>query len=312
VVAAFAALAVVVLLAGCSSLIPPSPSPSSSASATTLPLGSSTQRLTSGGIERDYRVFVPSSLPAKPALVVMLHGGFGSADQAEKDYGWDAEASKEHFVVVYPDGTNHAWNVGGGCCGQPGVNNVNDVAFISSVVKQVSARLPIDQQRIYATGISNGGMMAYRLACDTDIFAAIGPDSATLLGDCPSPQPTSVLHIHGLADQSLPFDGGTGGGREHITGPPIESVVQTWRTADDCPPPTATTRGLVTYSTAECPSGRTVELITIEDAGHQWPGAAPKPARQKLLGTDPPSTALNATATFWAFFESHALAHPAP
>ena len=83
-----------------------------------LPVGSSTHALTVGGRKRTYIVYRPADLPASAPLVVMLHGGYGSADQAEKTYGWNDEADREHFLVAYPDGLNRAWNTGGGCCGQ--------------------------------------------------------------------------------------------------------------------------------------------------------------------------------------------------
>ncbi len=178
------------------------------------PAGSSAGTLTVDGRSRTYRIYRPATLPAgRPVpLVVMLHGGFGSGRQAEQSYGWDAEADRFGFVVLYPDGLNHAWNVGGGCCGVPARTGVDDVAFISRLVADVQAQLPIDTRRTYATGISNGGMLSYRLACDTRLFAAIGPDSATLLGPCPGPAPTSVIHIHGTADTTIRYLGGRGGG----------------------------------------------------------------------------------------------------
>jgi polyhydroxybutyrate depolymerase len=147
--------------------------------------------------------------------------------------------------------------------------------------------------------------MAYRLACDTDLFAAIGPDSATMLGTCPAPQQLSVLHIHGTADTRIPYAGGEGEGYAHINGPPVETVVAKWRAVDDCGQPTVSTSGPLTTSMASCPNGRTIELITIAGAGHQWPGSQNKPAQQAVLGTDEPSTALNATDVFWQFFAAH-------
>jgi polyhydroxybutyrate depolymerase len=273
----------------------------------TVATGSSTQTLTVDGRQRTFRLYLPPSLPlTRPVpLVLMLHGGFGSAEQAESSYGWDAAADSGHFVVVYPNGLNRAWNVGGGCCGQPGSSGVDDVGFVHQVVGVVSRELPIDPARVFATGISNGGMFAYRLACDTTLFAAIGPDSATLLGACPSPAPLSVIHIHGTADQSIPYDGGQGNGFATIDGSAVPAVVASWRAVDDCLAPQVSTSGPVTRSVAGCPGGRSVELITIAGAGHQWPGAAAKPLVQKLLGTDPPSTALDATATIWQFFAAH-------
>ena len=250
-------------------------------------------------------MYRPASLTAKVPLVVMLHGGFGSASQAEKSYGWDAEADREHFVVAYPDGLGRAWNTGGGCCGTPGRTNADDTGFITAMVAAIERQVPVDAARVYATGISNGGIMAYTLACHTAIFAAIGPDSATELGSCPAPHPLSVIHIHGTADKRIPYQGGEGSGVAHIDGPSVLSLNARWRDTDHCAGPVVRTAGAVTTSTASCPAGRAVELITIAGAGHQWPGAASRPLLQRLLGTDPPSTALNATQVIWQFFAAH-------
>jgi polyhydroxybutyrate depolymerase len=270
-----------------------------------LPAGSSTHSIDVGGVSRTYLVYRPASLPAKAPLVVMLHGGFGRASQAEKSYGWDAEADRGHFVVAYPDGLGRAWNTGGGCCGTPGRTNADDTGFITAMVAAIERQVPVDAARVYATGISNGGIMAYTLACHTAIFAAIGPDSATALGSCPAPHPLSVIHIHGTADQRIPYQGGEGSGVAHIDGPSVPSLNARWRDTDHCSGPVVRTAGAVTTSTASCPAGRAVELITIAGAGHQWPGAASRPLLQRLLGTDPPSTALNATQVIWQFFAAH-------
>ena len=270
---------------------------------------STVQTITVGGLSRTFHVYRPAAVTGatRVPLVVMLHGGFGSGTQAEASYGWDAEADRAGFVVVYPDGVNHAWDVGGGCCGAPGTTGVDDVAFVSKVVAALVRSEPIDPARVYATGISNGGMLAYRLACDTRLFAAIGPDSATLLGSCAHPAPVSVIHIHGTADHNIPYEGGQGNGYAKIDGPPVPSVVAGWRSVDGCAPPATSTAGPVTRSLATCPGGRAVELVTIAGAGHQWPGAVAKPVLERLLGLDPPSTALDATDTIWQFFSAHRL-----
>jgi polyhydroxybutyrate depolymerase len=270
-----------------------------------IPAGSSSHAMDVGGVRRTFIVYRPASLPAAASLVVMLHGGFGSARQAQKSYGWDAEADRGQFVVAYPDGLGRAWNTGGGCCGTPGRTNADDIGFITAMVSAIERQLPVDANRVYATGISNGGIMAYTLACHTTIFAAIGPDSATELGGCPAPAPLSVIHIHGTADKNIPYQGGEGDGVAHIDGPPVPSLVARWRGIDHCTAPATKTAGMITTSTAACPGERTVELITIAGAGHQWPGATPNPLAQRLLGTDPPSTALNATQVIWQFFAAH-------
>lgn len=287
-----------------------SPNMGSKAVAATVAVGSSSHTIESGGRQREYRLYRPADLADPAPLVVMLHGGFGSAAQAESYYGWDAEADSGHFLVLYPDGVDRAWNVGGGCCGKPAASGIDDVAFVSAAVAAVRAEIPVSANRIYATGISNGGLLAYRLACDTKLFAAIGPDSATLLGPCRDPAAISVIHVHGTADRNIPYDGGRGDGFAHINGPAIPSLIATWRATDACAPPTSTVSGVVTVSIAACPEGRAVELITIAGAGHQWPGSPSKPLIQRILGTDPPATALNATEEIWRFFAAHAAPGP--
>ncbi|MEO9238973.1 MAG: PHB depolymerase family esterase [Jatrophihabitantaceae bacterium] len=267
--------------------------------------GSSVHSLATGSCDRSYRLYRPATLAEPAALVVMLHGGFGSASQAEQSYGWDAAADAHGFLMAYPDGLNHAWNVGGGCCGKSGAGNVDDVGFIAAMVGQLTGSIALSSNRIYATGISNGGMMAYRLACDTALFAAIGPDSATMLGPCAPGHPLSVIHLHGTADHNIPYDGGTGSGVAKIDGPAVPALNARWRAFEQCAPPVTSTTGALTTSVASCPAGRAVKLITIAGAGHQWPGAEAKPVAEKLLGLDPPSTSLDATATIWQFFAEH-------
>jgi len=302
---AASALLAMTLLSGCGAAAGHVADPGGSPSGPALPAGSSSHSIEVDGVSRTFIVYRPASLPAEASLVVMLHGGFGRASQAEKSYGWDAEADRDHFVVAYPDGLNHAWNTGGGCCGTPGRTDADDTGFITAMVSVIERQVPVDAGHVYATGISNGGIMAYTLACRTTIFAAIGPDSATELGSCPAPDPLSVIHIHGTADRNIPYQGGEGDGVAHIDGPSVPSLNARWRGIDHCAAPAVRTAGAVTTSTASCPSGRSVELITIAGAGHQWPGSASKPLIQRLLGTDPPSTALNATQVIWQFFAAH-------
>ncbi len=238
-----------------------------------------------GGVKRSHRVYKPADLPASAPLVVMLHGGFGNAEQAEKAYGWDQLADNAKFVVAYPDGVGRAWNTGGGCCGRPARDGVDDVGFITAVVGDVSHNIGIDKRRVYATGISNGGMMSYTLGCNTGLFAAIGPDSATQLDPCSAAKPLSVMHIHGTADQLIRYHGGRGAGFAHIDGPPVPQVNAFWRNVDHCAPPSVSTDGAVTTSTAQCPDNRSVVLITVDGGGHEWPPFA--------------------TQTFWQFFAAH-------
>ncbi len=267
--------------------------------------------ITIDGLARTFLLHRPAGLdPTTPVpLVVMLHGGGGNAAAAERSYGWDAAADRDRFVVAYPNGVDGSWAVGGGCCGVAARPGVDDIAFLTRLVDAVDGRQRIDRARVYATGISEGGMMSYRLACDTTAFAAIGPDSATLLGPCPAPHPVSVIHIHGTADTRIRYDGGPGEGVYRIDGPAVPDLNATWRAVDRCGPPSVATAGVVTTSSASCADGRGVELVTVAGAGHQWPGA---PCNLRCAGgtADPPSTALDATAVIWQFFAAHPQPRP--
>jgi polyhydroxybutyrate depolymerase len=303
VLAATVAVAVAVVAAACAA---GGRTWSPTASSTTLvPVGSSVHTLAVGGRTRSYRLYRPAGLSGPAPLVVMLHGGFGTAAQAERSYGWDRRADAAGFLVAYPDGVDRAWNTDGGCCGVPARDHVDDVAFITAMIGRIRDAVAVDPARVYATGISNGGIMAYTLACRTDILAAVGPDAATMLGDCPAPHPLSVVHIHGTADRNIPYQGGPGHGPARIDGPAAPAVIDAWRRVDACAAPTVTTRPPVTTASSLCPAGRAVELVTVDGAGHQWPGSAPNTRVETALGLDPPSTALDATAVIWRFFAAH-------
>ena len=248
--------------------------------------GTSTHTINVGGRDRVYRLHKPVGVPASARLVLVLHGGFGSAEQAERSYGWDQLADSAKFVVAYPDGVNRAWNVnGGGCCGRPARENADDVGFISAAVADVAKNVSINASHVYATGMSNGGMMSYTLACDTTLFAAIGPVSATQVDPCRSPHPTSVMAIHGTADPLIPYGGGPGRGFAHINGPAVPDLNAFWRNVDQCQAPAVTTSGSVTTSTAGCADNRSVVLITVDGGRHRWADFA--------------------TAKLWQFFAAH-------
>lgn len=282
--------------------------------AAAVPAGTSSRTVRVDGRERTYRLYRPAGVPltGPVPLVVMLHGALGSGEQAESAYGWNAAADRGGFLVAYPDGLNRAWAVGPECCGAPARDGVDDAGFVIRLAETLTAELPVDPGRVYVTGISNGGMLAYLLACRTDVFAAVAPVAATLLGDCPTPRPVSLIHIHGDADRTVPYAGGpgrpvnAGGGKlpTKVDGPPVPELAARWRAADRCDPPARRTDAPVTTVEARCPDGRGVTLITVAGAGHQWPGAAPR-GNGRLLRLDPPSTALDATDTIWRFFQAH-------
>jgi polyhydroxybutyrate depolymerase len=273
-----ALLGLILLAAGCAA--------SGSAAPQRFTEGSSQHTMMFGGLARSYRLYIPPGLPTPAPLVVMLHGGFGGAQQAERAYGWDELADAAKFVVAYPDGIGRAWNVGGGCCGRPSREGIDDVGFVTAVVNDVAGNAGIDRARLYASGISNGGMLAYALVCNTSTFAAIGPDSATQFDKCSAPHPTSVMHIHGTADPRIRYDGSPGTGvATPDGGPSMLDLNAFWRNVDHCGPPTTVTEAAVTTSTADCPEGRGVALLTVDGGGHEWPPFA--------------------TQALWQFFAAH-------
>jgi polyhydroxybutyrate depolymerase len=285
-----AVLAAVALLAGCT---PDEPGPAqrdhdrprSQPAVVPLPVGMSEHAIRIDGRTRTYHTHRPQAGNDPVPLVVVLHGAGGSGKQAAKTYGWIPLADDENFVVAFPDGYKRAWHASDRCCGAPVLEGVDDVAFIRALVTDVGKRLPIDPDRVFVAGISNGGILAYRLACETTLFAAVGAVSTTMIGDCASPAPVSLLHIHGTKDETIPYDGGPGrrdnGGTGrlpvHIDGPAIPDLVARWRAIDRCSEPEVLTAGAVTTTTADCADGRVVELVTIADAGHQWPASRPNP-----------------------------------
>jgi len=250
---------------------------------------------------------VPPGLSKGPVpVVVVLHGGFGTSEGALRQGGWVAAAARGGFVVVAPEGISRSWNAGA-CCGPPARRGIDDVGFVLTVLDEVEGHMRVDRDRVYATGISNGGMLTYRLACDASHrFAAVAPVAATLVTDgCRPTEPVSLLHIHGLADRNVPFDGGSPT-RSFQPNPPVYRPVResldVFVHADGCTAtPRVRTRGVVTTERWRGCTGRSaVELVTIADGGHSWPGG-----QQMAKVLDPPSSALDATTSIVAFFAAH-------
>jgi polyhydroxybutyrate depolymerase len=305
------------LLAGCTGRrldrnTQPPPTGGTASAGQQVAVGESTGAMTVGGQERTYRLYRPAGLSSSAPLVMVLHGAAGTGQQAEDSYGWDAQADSGKFLVAYPDGIRRTWNVTPDCCGIAAKDNVDDIGFLTQLAGSFGTL--VDKSKVFATGISNGAMMSYRLACDTRIFAAIGSVSGTMINKCTDPAPLSIIEIHGTADKTIRYTGGPGkrdnaGAQARIPakidGPAIRDLIATWRKTDRCGAATSTTAGTVTTSTATCPDGRAVELITIAGAGHQWPGGKSAPVAQRLLGLDAPSTAVQATPTIWRFFAEH-------
>ncbi|MGH8890146.1 MAG: alpha/beta hydrolase family esterase [Acidothermaceae bacterium] len=307
------ALAMCLALSGCNRLsadpsAPASTSASSPRSASASTPTNRTVTVTTKDGARQAIVVHPTNAGVKPALVVMLHGGFGSDTQAEKAYGWDDEATHDGFVVAYPNGVDKAWNVGN-CCGAAQRSGVDDVAFLHALVAQLEQTDGVDPKRVYAVGMSNGAMMTYTWACrDPGELAAIGPVAGTLGTPCPSPHPITVIAIHGTADQHVPIDGGVGpAGRTGVSYDSLAQSLAPFIAADGCADSPAVAKAPpLTTSVWTCAAGQSVTTRVVDGAGHQWPGSIkPSTAGRKLLGIDPPSTAFDATDFLWQQLSPH-------
>lgn len=281
--------------------------------------GDSSEEVEFGGMDRSYLLHLPNPLPNKPLpLVVVLHGGGGSAKSAAKMTDFDAEADKEGFIVVYPEGSDKArpflnamgkpgfltWNAGS-CCGYAKANNIDDVGFIRAAVMQVIKDNAADPKRVYVTGISNGGMMAYRLACEaSDLFAAIAPVSAVQeVASCKPGHPVSVLHIHGAKDENVQLGGGVGKkALDKEDRKPVQNTIDFWVKQDGCSSTVHSQQPDVEMTNyGGCTAGSEVAFYLVQDGGHSWPGG-----ERIAYFLDPPSKALNATSEIWKFFSTHA------
>ncbi len=168
------------------------------------------QHIEVGAQTRDYLVEVPPDVAAHDPLPLMfaLHGRTQTMHDAESISGFDAMAMDPGAVIVYPQGYQRSWNAGG-CCTPATTDGVDDVAFISALIDRMEADYPVDPNRVFVVGGSNGGEMAERVACDlAGRVAAIADVIGTLLVDCQPSQPVSVIAIHGTDDVQIPIYGG--------------------------------------------------------------------------------------------------------
>lgn len=274
--------------------------------------------LTHAGRTRTYRVYIPTiyiaQKQASVPLVIVLHGGGGNAKNAAHVTGFNQKANTEGFVVVYPNGTSWigrniflTWN-SGNCCGYALENNIDDVGFIKVLIEKLQQELPIDLKRIYATGISNGAMMSYRLGCElSDRIAAIGPVAGALnVQDCKPAHPVSVIILHGKDDKYVLYNGGKSlkmADNRERTDTPVSYAVSFWTKNNQCSPtPQKEEKGRLTKELyAGGSSGTEVLLYSIKGEGHAWPGGK----KTGYIGADEPVHGISATDLIWEFFKNH-------
>ncbi len=209
------------------------------------PTGLFTKHITVDGTDRRYAIYIPKNLDAAASLVFELHGGGVYIEDMTGQSGhktpyklWMALAEREHFIVVYPEGLNGAYNkpTWNDCRGDCTVNSTaDDVHFIDTLIQEISQQYTVDTNRVYVSGTSNGGFMAFRLAIElSDKIAAISTVVASLpaLSSCPTPsRPIPVLFMNGTNDNHLPYNGGllsNPPNPAHGTSMAVEEAVQFW------------------------------------------------------------------------------------
>jgi polyhydroxybutyrate depolymerase len=270
--------------------------------------------ITVDGRERTYILNLPPNYydASGFSLIIGLHGGGGSGEQFETSTNLTAKANASSFIVVYPDGVQgtgllkaRTWNAGG-CCDYASENNINDVKFISELIDKLLASYKINPKKIYAAGHSNGGMLAYRLACElSNKIAAIAPNASTMVVDrpCAATRAVPILHMHSVLDMNVPYQGGVGSGFSGHYNPPLDSVMNVWRLRSIC-----TNKNIVDNSSYKvtkwfnCRDNVSIHYYLTKDGGHAWPGGQPG----SLFG-DTPSAVINANDLLWDFFQQHQL-----
>lgn len=273
------------------------------------------------GQVRTYRLYAPAKTRTSMPLLLVLHGGGGSGSAMEGlTLGqFNRLADARGFIVVYPDGIGRGWNDGRNDMKSKATqDNVNDVGFLRALVEQLARQYSIDRKRVYATGISNGGLMSYRLACDAaDVFAAVAPVAASmsveLAPECHPARPVSIAIIDGVDDPVMPWKGGVIKVLWSRRGTIVSAMdsFQRWLALDRCDKPITDSpvdrvhddgTTLVIHTARHCADDSEARLYEIRGGGHTWPGGSPH-LSERIVGKV--SRELNASEVIWEFFARH-------
>jgi polyhydroxybutyrate depolymerase len=284
-----------------------------------LPPGDHLRDIKVDGRTRSYLVHIPPQYDsAKPTPVVLAFHGAGTNAAIMKRYcGLNAKSDQASFIVVYPNGTGpgnvlQVFNVGL-FNGPIGDRLPNDVVFVDKLLDELPTLVNVDERRIFATGISNGGMMCYRLAADlSERIAAIAPVAGALtVGEYKPKRPVSVIHFHGTADKLVPVEGRDKEEMKRLVMQSLDDTIKTWIKLDGCSAtpilldlPDCAKDGTQVQRLTYGPGtgGAEVVVYLIKDGGHTWPGT---PLRADFLGTT--CQDISANDLMWDFFQRHPL-----
>ena len=270
---------------------------------------------------------MPARAPANEKFPVVLnfHGGGGHGANEQNYSLMDGLADREGFIAVYPDGTGRfskrllTWNAGT-CCGYAALNSIDDVSFVRALLATLGGQIAIDRRRVYATGLSNGGMMSHRLAAEaSDLIAAIAPVAGGMvLPKIASSRPVPVMHVHSVDDPRALYTGGLGPPFPMTNGrvfhPNIDQMIAQWVQHNGCAAnPRIDERrsdqdrrshSATKYIYSNCRNGAEVVLWKLTGSGHVWPGGKQK-VMERLLG--PSTDIIDANKEMWDFFKRFSL-----
>lgn len=266
------------------------------------------------GVERHYLMHVPPDWTKQTyrAVILMLHGAGGTPEHAGA-LDLNRYADRKGFLVVYPEGLDHAWNDGRPISGR----SADDVAFLSELIDEVVQKYNANPRHVYVTGISNGGFMSFTLACRiSEKIAGIAPVAASMgvgqMESCHPRHSVSVMMINGTADPIVRFDGGQTLHGKGSESEPVRNVVEFWNRQvcgtegvaakhESLPDVDRSDGSTVEVERVQCPGGEVVSY-TVKGGGHTWPGAAQYMPRV-LVGSV--NRDFSASAAIVDFFSSH-------
>jgi polyhydroxybutyrate depolymerase len=272
---------------------PDAPSPSAGCGMPGVTGGSDeTLSMMHDGVMREYIVHFPADYDAaEPVPFLMNIHGYTSDAASQLRYSeTNGKADELGFVVAYPQGLDNSFNAGD-CCGNS-ADSVDDVGFMRAIVETIGERACIDKRRVYSTGLSNGGMMSFRLGCDaSDLFAAIAPVVGFVADPtCEPVRGMPVLSMLGTADMIVGYD---------RANPESEM----WAVRNECKTgPMTEPHGSSSCKVwTDCRDGVEVHVCSLEGMGHCWPGSS----MQCPFGTA--NDDISANDAMWEFFDRYRL-----
>ncbi len=252
------------------------------------------------GRQRTYYLHTPKSYQPNHSipLVLAFHGYGSQGSSLALSTGFNDLAEQKGFIVVYPNGIERRWDVMSNA-----LIGVDDVSFVSALIDQLTKIRAIDKRRIYATGVSNGGFLVQRLACEPKSqIAAFASVVATLPGElqpfCHPETPIDLLMINGTGDRKVPWEGGSPPKVPYGWILSVPDTINFWQQHDGCTAPAQIKQlpgnRIEISRYPNCRDGSEVELVTMKGVGHVWP-----------RGGSGPNHLLNGSKEIWDFFQRH-------